>query len=185
MVDVLGHLGMTLLWLAPSWLVFEQSKTAVTFVVAGLPFGMGPDLDLLFSRLVRTIEHHGSFHTILAVTGFAAVVGPVVGRLLQRLVGGSEWFAVESRRDSYRFGFVAVWIAGLSHVFADMLSAPDIAPAVEPFWPLYFESISVDLVWYNAAWVNWGLLLAGILVNAVLFRYTSTVDRGAEVGNSR
>ncbi len=176
MVDVLGHLGMALLWLAPSWFAFEQSKTAATFVVAGVPFGMGPDLDLVFSRLFRTIGHHGIFHTILAVTVFAAVVGPVVGTLLEKVIGGSDWFAVESTRESYRFGFVAVWIGGLSHIFADMLSAPDISQAVEPFWPLYFESISVDLVWYNAAWVNWGLVIAGILVNAALFRYTSTVD---------
>jgi len=175
---------MTLLWLAPSWLLFEEGKTAVTFVVSGLPFGMGPDLDLLFSRLFRTIRHHGISHTILVVTVLAALVGPVVGTVLERLVGGSDWFSLESTRESYRFGFVAVWIAGLSHIFADMLSAPDIAQAVEPFWPLYFESIGVDLVWYNATWFNWGLLVAGILVNAALFSYTSPVDSEAEVGNS-
>lgn len=185
MVDVLGHLGMALLWLAPSWFVFAHAKTAATFVVAGLPFGMGPDLDLVVSQLVRTIEHHGIFHTILAVTVFAAIVGPIVGRLLEKVVGGSDWFALESRRESYQFGFVAVWIAGLSHVFADILSAPDISQAVEPFWPLYAESLGIDLVWYNAAWVNWGLVLTGVLVNAALFVYLSDGDETAAIGNSR
>jgi MFS family permease len=184
MVDISGHLGMALLWLAPAWLVFEHAKTAATFVLTGLPFGMGPDLDLVFSRLFRTIRHHGIFHTVLAVTVFATIVGPVVGILLNKVLGGSDWFPVEDTRDSYRFGFFAVWIAGLSHIFADMLSAPDIAQAVEPFWPLYFESISFDLVWYNAAWFNWGLLAAGIFVNVGLFVYKRDSSQIAAVTNS-
>ena len=184
MVDVSGHLGMTLLWLAPSWLVFEHSKPAAMFVVSGLPFGMGPDLDLVFSRIFRTIRHHGIFHTILAVTVLAAIVGPVVGKLLERVAGGSDWFPVTNTRDSYRFGFLAVWVAGCSHVFADILSAPDIAQAVEPFWPLSLKPVGVDLVWYNAAWFNWGLLVAGILVNAGLFAYNGGIDQMAVVSNS-
>ena len=184
MVDISGHLGMTLLWLAPTWLVFDQTKPAATFVLAGLPFGLGPDLDLVFSRLFRTIRHHGIFHTVLAVTVLATIVGPVVGTLLERVVGGSDWFRIEETRDSYRFGFFAVWIAGLSHIFADMLSAPDIAQAVEPFWPLYFESISFDLVWYNAAWFNWGLLAAGIFVNVGLFVYKRDSSQIAAVTDS-
>jgi membrane-bound metal-dependent hydrolase YbcI (DUF457 family) len=184
MVDVVGHLGMALLWLAPAWLAFDRSKTAATFVLTGLPFGMGPDLDLVFSRLFRTIQHHGIFHTILAVTVFAAIVGPVVGTLLKGVAGGRDWGSFETTREGYRFGFLAVWIAGLSHVFADMLSAPDIAQAVEPFWPLYSESLGVDLVWYNAAWVNWGLIIAGILVNMGLFIYKRDRTQTAAVSNS-
>jgi membrane-bound metal-dependent hydrolase YbcI (DUF457 family) len=184
MVDIVGHLGMTLLWLAPAWFAFDHSKTAATFVLTGLPFGLGPDLDLVFSRVFRTIRHHGIFHTILAVTVLAAVVGPVVGKLLQRVAGGSEWFPLKNTDDSYRFGFLAVWIAGCSHIFADMLSAPDIAQAVEPFWPLYFKSVSFDLVWYNASWFNWGLLVAGILVNSGLFLYKRDSGQAAAVSNS-
>jgi len=175
---------MTLLWLAPAWLAVDQTKPAATFVLAGLPFGLGPDLDLVFSRLFETIRHHGIFHTVLAVTVLASVVGPVVGTLLERVAGGSDWFPVEDTRDSYQFGFLAVWIAGLSHIFADMLSAPDVAQAVEPFWPLSFESISVDLVWYNAAWFNWGLLVAGIFVNVGLFVYKSDRSRLPAVTNT-
>jgi len=175
---------MALLWLAPAWLAFAHSETAATFVVAGLPFGMVPDLDLVFSQIFRTIRHHGVFHTILAITVFAAIIGPIVGTLLEKVAGGSDWLSLESTHDSYRFGFLAVWIAGLSHIFADMLSAPDIAQAVEPFWPLYFESISFDLVWYNAAWFNWGLLVAGIFVNSVLALYTRNINPKAEVDNS-
>jgi len=184
MVDILGHLGMALLWLAPAWLAFEHSKTAATFVIAGLPFGLGPDLDLIFSQIFQTIRHHGIFHTILAVTVLATIVGPGVGRLVHRVAGDADWISFETRRDSYRFGFLAVWIAGCSHIFADMLSAPDIAQAVEPFWPLYFESISFDLVWYNASWFNWGLLIAGIVVNTALYFYASRIHRPAAVDNS-
>ena len=36
--------------------------------------------------MFETIKHHGIFHTVLTVTILAAVVGPVIGTLL-------EWMA--------------------------------------------------------------------------------------------
>jgi len=57
MVDVTGHLGMALLWLAPAWFLLDYRKTAWTFVVSGVLFGMLPDIDLVlggFSRLSST-----------------------------------------------------------------------------------------------------------------------------------
>jgi hypothetical protein len=170
MVDVVGHLGMALLWLAPAWFIFDRPKTAGAFVLSGFPFGMLPDIDLVLSRMFATVKHHGVFHTVLVVTILAAVVGPVVGAVVDR-VGGDDWLSPEVRENKYQFGFVAVWIAGLAHVFADMLSAPDIAEAVEPFWPLYQQSLGIDVVWYNNPWFNWGLFVAGIVVNVGLYYY--------------
>lgn len=62
-----------------------------------------------------------------------------------------------------------VWIPALSHIFTDMLSAPDIAQAIEPFWPFYQQSVGMDIIWYNRPWFNWGLLLAGIGLTIVLY----------------
>jgi len=172
MVDVTGHLGMALLWLAPAWFLLDYRKTAVAFVAVGVPFGMWPDVDLVLEGIFPTVKHHGVFHTLLAVTLFAAVLGPVLGKAAEAVAGDTDWLSPEAAAHSVRFGFLAVWIPGLAHVFADMLSAPDIADSIEPLWPIYGGSIGVDLVWYNNPVVNWGLLVAGVLVNVGLFLYT-------------
>ena len=174
MVDVLGHLGMALLWLAPSWFFFDRPKTAVTFVTTSVWFGMLPDVDLVLSNYIQTITHHGVFHTVVAVTLFAMLLGPLLGYLLEKLAGGTEWFSPDTTNHAIAIGILGVWIAGLSHLFADMLSAPDIAPAIEPLWPIYNSRIVlIDVVWYNAAWANWGLFIAGLAVNAVLWYWTT------------
>ena len=169
MVDVVGHLGMALLWLSPAWFILDRPKTAATFVLSGFLFGMLPDVDLVLSNFFATIKHHGVFHTVLVVTILAAILGPIVGKVVEGVAGGSDWLSRRARENIYGFGFMAVWIAGLSHVFADMLSAPDIAEAIEPFWPLYQQSIGIDIVWYNDPWFNWGLFVAGVVVNVGLY----------------
>jgi MFS family permease len=172
MVDVVGHLGMALIWLAPAWFVLGRTRTAATFVGIGFWFGMLPDVDLVLKEVFATVKHHGIMHTILAVTLVAAVVGPIVGWILRRTLGGSEWFSADAADNATSFGFLMVWIAGLAHIFADMLSAPDIAEAVEPFWPLYQQSLGIDIVWYNNPWFNWGLLVVGLVLNAALYYYS-------------
>ncbi len=169
MVDVAGHLGMALLWLAPAWFILDDRKTAATFVASGFLFGMLPDIDLVLETILPTVKHHGVFHTVLVVTILAAVIGPILGAVVKRVAGGTEWLSRGAENSIYTFGFLAVWIAGLAHIFADMLSAPDIAEAVEPFWPLYQQSLGIDIVWYNNPWFNWGLLAADILVNVGLY----------------
>ncbi|WP_232685939.1 metal-dependent hydrolase [Halobacterium zhouii] len=171
MVDVLGHLGMALIWLAPAWFVFDRRKTALTFVLVGFWFGMLPDIDLYLSNwFPQSIHHHGVVHTILAVTILAAVLGPIVGGVLKASLGDSEWFSPEATDSAYGVGFVAVWVAGLSHLFADMLSAPDIASPIEPLWPLYNgQIVFVDVLYYTSVWATWGLLGLGILVNVAFW----------------
>ena len=169
MVDVVGHLGMALIWLAPAWLVIDRVKTATTFVGVGFWFGLLPDSDLYIRRVLETVKHHGVFHTILVVTIIAAVLGPVISWLLERTLSGTEWFSRTAERTTFAFGFLMVWIPGLSHIFADMLSAPDISEPLEPFWPLYQQSLGIDVVWYSDPWVNWGLLILGLSLNIAVY----------------
>lgn len=169
MVDVIGHLGMALIWLAPAWFFIDRSKTGLTFVGTGFWFGMAPDIDLALQGIVPTIKHHGILHTVLFVTVFAAVVGPIVGWVLEKTLGGSEWFSEAASRASLKIGFIAVWVSGLAHLSADILSAPDISEAIEPFWPLYRSSLGIDIVWYNNPWFNWGLFVVGVLLNVGLW----------------
>ena len=176
MVDVLGHLGMALVWLAPAWLVIDRSKTAATFVGVGFWFGLFPDVDLYLRRVLPTVKHHGVLHTVLVVTLIAAVLGPLVGLVLRRTLGDSEWFSRGAEENALSFGFLMVWIAGLSHIFADMLSAPDIAEAIEPFWPIYQQPVGIDLVWYTANWFNWGLLVVGVVLNVGLYYWNRSSD---------
>lgn len=169
MVDVPGHLGMALIWLAPAWFIIDRPKTAATFVGVGFWFGLLPDIDLYLRRVFATVKHHGVVHTVLVVTILAAVIGPIVGWILKAALDDSEWFSERAEENALSLGFVMVWVAGLSHLFADMLSAPDIAEALEPFWPVYQQTIGIDLVWYTANWFNWGLLVVGILLNVALY----------------
>jgi hypothetical protein len=62
-----------------------------------------------------------------------------------------------------------VFLAGTAHVFADMLSAPDVAQAVEPFWPLCSRSIGIDLVWYDDPVFDWGLFVVGVGLTVGLY----------------
>jgi hypothetical protein len=169
MVDVAGHLGMALIWLAPAWLIIDRRRTAATFSAVGVWFGMMPDVDLLLSGVVPTIEHHGVFHTILAVGILSVVMGPLVGRGLRATIGGSSWFSDAAVDRASGVGVVMVFVAGTAHVFADMLSAPDVAQAVEPFWPLCSRSIGIDLVWYDDPVFDWGLFVVGVGLTVGLY----------------
>ena len=166
MVDVLGHLGMALVWLAPAWYFIDHRKTAALFVAGGFWFGMFPDVDLYLSNWFAGVHHHGVFHTVLVVTILAAILGPLLGVVFKRIGADSEWFSMRARKKAYQIGFIAVWVAGLSHLFADMLSAPDVATRIEPFWPLYNGTLfTVDAFWYTSWWATWGLFILGVVVN--------------------
>lgn len=173
MVDVLGHFGVALLWLAPVWFVFDRPKPAVGFIATGFWFGMLPDIDLVLSNwFPHSIHHHGVFHTVLVVTILAVILGPIVGWIQQWSLSGSDWYPDQATDNAYTLGFIAVWVPGLSHVFTDMLSAPGIAPPIEPFWPLYGgDIVHVDVFYYTSVWATWGLLIVGIVVNGLLWRW--------------
>ncbi|MFC4549598.1 MULTISPECIES: metal-dependent hydrolase [Halorussus] len=170
MVDVLGHLGMALIWLAPAWYFLDRPKTAATFVGLSFWFGMLPDVDLYLSNWFAGIHHHGVVHTILAVAIFAVVLGPMLGWVFKKIGESSDWFSERATDSAYSIGVIAILVAGLSHLFADMLSAPDVAQPIEPFWPLYNgQIVLMDVVWYKSFWATWGLFLAGLAINAGLW----------------
>ena len=170
---------MALIWLAPAWFLIDRPKTAATFVFSGFWFGMVPDVDLVLSNYVATIHHHGIVHTILAVTLLSLVLGPLLGWVLEKALGGTEWFSARAADRAYVTGFVAVWVAGLSHLFADMLSAPDVSTRIEPLWPLYDGPVVlIDVLWYQSFWATWALLIAGLALNAA-FWYRNR-DTGGE-----
>lgn len=173
MVDVLGHLGMALICLSPAWVFIDEPKTAATFVATGFWFGMLPDIDLVLSNwFPQSIHHHGVLHTVVAVTILAAVIGPLVGFVWTALLGDSDWFSSWAKAHAYSLGFTAVLVAGFSHLFSDMLSAPDIAPPIEPLWPLYGSDIVLwDVFYYTSVWATWGLLILGLAINAALWAF--------------
>jgi hypothetical protein len=175
MVDVAGHLGMAMIWLAPAWFLLTRTKTAVTFVGTGFWFGMLPDVDLLLSNwFPQSIHHHGVFHTILVVTILAAVIGPILGWILKAALEDTDWLSPQAASNYLSFGVLAVWIAGLSHLFADMLSAPDASTPIEPFWPLFHGGLfHVDVLYYKSFWATWALLILGLAVNGALWAWKS------------
>lgn len=131
---------------------------------------MAPDADLVLRRYLP-VEHHGVTHTVLFVVVLAAVAG-FLARILLRLPLDRFLKRPKCIRPSGRamFGFVggAFLAGGLAHLAADLLSAPDIADPLAPFWPLYEEHVVVDAVWYASPWANFGLLVAGILAHVAL-----------------
>ena len=177
MVDVLGHFGMGLLWLAPAWYFIDDRRTAAVFIGAGFWFGMLPDIDLVLSSF-QGIHHHGVVHTVLVVTLLAIVLGPIVGWILKRVLGGSKWLSAAAVDRAYLLGFLAVWIPGLSHVFADMLSAPDTSTRIEPLWPLVDGPVVyMDVLFYQSFWATIGLFVLGLAAN-VAFYYWSDQNEG-------
>jgi inner membrane protein len=186
MVDVLGHFGMALIWLAPAWFFVDSQRTAAVFVGVSFWFGMLPDIDLYLSNwFPQSIHHHGVVHTVLAVAVFAAVLGPILGWLLERLLGGSDWFSNRAADNAVELGVIAIGVAGLSHLFADMLSAPDVAQAIEPLWPVYSNSIVlVDLFYYTSVWATWGLLILGLALNVVVFYWVGRRPTAQDEGSS-
>src|SRR6056297_1471227 len=169
MVDVMGHFAMALLWALPAWALWD-GRLGLLFVGFAASTAMLPDVDLVL-QTVLPVQHHGVTHTILFVTLVALLAGGVfeygLRSWLQR-----QWLEARGYRLSAGtlFVFIAVGLllGGYSHLFADMLSAPDIAPPVNPFWPFFDKPWSVDVIWDNARLWNAGLLIAAVLLHIVV-----------------
>lgn len=168
MVDIIGHIGMGLIWLViVGWLVYD-GRAALGFVALGAPFSLMPDIDLWLSRAFAGIKHHGVVHTVLFVTIAAVAIGAILGKWVIPWLE-DNYLSATSDGNRYAYGIGAVWVGGLAHLFADMLSAPDIADSIEPLWPIYEQSFGIDVFWYNNPVVNWGLFLTGLALAAILW----------------
>lgn len=177
MVDVLGHFAMALLWALPAWLIWD-GRVSLAFIALTLSTAMLPDLDLVL-RSVLLVHHHGITHTFLFVLGVALAAGAVVeyalGPFLKRTVLQTEGYTVSN---GALFVFIAggFTVGGFSHVFADMLSAPDIAQPVEPFWPLVDKPWSFDVIFYTSPWWNEGLLIVAVVLHIVAARLDRRIE---------
>lgn len=185
MVDVMGHLAMASLAAIPAWVLWDGRVGAV-FVGATLTTAMLPDVDLVL-RDFLPVHHHGVTHTVVFVTGVALVAGAVVEfgfrSRLERTWLASEGYTVT---DWALFAFVAgaFLLGGYSHLFADMLSAPDIAPPIEPFWPFFDKPWSVDVAYYNSRWWNLGLLVVATALHFALASVDVVVDHTYRIRNA-
>jgi membrane-bound metal-dependent hydrolase YbcI (DUF457 family) len=139
---------------------------------------MLPDVDLVLSNYLPVV-HHGVTHTVLFVTVVALVAGAFAEFVLRDPVERA-WVASEDRRISRwaLFAFVAgaFLVGGYSHLFVDMLSAPDIAKPVEPFWPFFEKPWSVDVLWYSSTVWNVGLLAVASALHVLLAALDVAVD---------
>lgn len=171
MVDVTGHLGMALLFAAPAWMVWGR-RGSLAFTGFALATAMLPDTDLAL-RHVLPIYHHGVTHTFLFVVLMSILAGAVAARYL------TDWFNAYRRIRSseiaaetvFVFATAGLTVGGFSHLFADLLSAPDIAAPLSPFWPVYSEPVIVDVIYYGSPFWNFGLLGVGVGLHLVLARH--------------
>lgn len=170
MVKLMGHIAMGLLWAIPAWFVWD-GRVSLAFIGFVLATVMLPDVDLVLRYVIPTVDHHGVTHTVLFVTVVAALAGvlaaSVLAPVLERWWKRSEDHRV-SKRTIYLFVTGGLLLGGFSHLFADVLSSPDIAQPVEPLWPFLDKPISVDVIHYSSIWWNLGLLLVAIAIHLVL-----------------
>ena len=168
MVDVMGHFGMALLWALPAWYLWD-GRVSLLFVAFVLSTAMLPDVDLVL-QTVLPVQHHGITHTVLFVTTVALVAGAIVE------FGLKSWLQriwLDNHSTTLATGTLFVFIVsglllgGFSHLFADMLSAPDIAPPIEPFWPFFDKPWSVDIAWYKSPLWNVGLLSLAVVLHVL------------------
>ena len=176
MVDITGHLAFGLFFAMPAWFVWAD-HTSAGFVGLAAVAALLPDIDLWLSWLFPAqVHHHGVTHTVL----FATLTSLVGGAVLAGAFGDrvDSWLSDERFDRSSLFVFVsaAFLVGSLSHLVADMLSAPDISTPIEPFWPFFDKPWSVDVVWYNAAWINEWFLTTMVVVHLVLAYVTTPAD---------
>lgn len=183
MVDVLGHLGMSLLWATPAWFVWGDRRVAA-FLVPVLLASLSPDVDLY----LRGVPHHGPTHTIVFVAAVAAVGGALltgVVRLVRRRVRWLESGDRSSLLATYAFTTAGLLVGGLSHVFTDMLSTSSAELPVNPFWPVTEKPFSIYVIHeFSAPLWNGGLLLLALLIHAVLFTAHTVAFDAVKPGHS-
>lgn len=164
-------MGMALLFAAPAWFAFHGARTKVAYVLLAASMGMFPDSDLLWMRYFF-IEHHGLTHSFLFLIPAALVLGAIVTGVYLAYRDGDRpgaWAV-------YGFVVLALFTGMLSHVFADVLTSPDIAPPIKPLYPLVKTSFVLDAAYVKSNLWNLGTLALGIVVQLglALNEYLST-----------
>ena len=170
MVDAAGHFGAALIVLSPIWFYYD-SRAAATFVAFGLPFSQLPDIDIWLKAIIPTIHHHGITHTILFVTLVSLAGTVIITPTLLSTLKDTDRLPGDEINRPYRFTFSAFWVASLCHIGMDMVASPDVKryQPVEPFWPLFHQPVTLDVIYYDAFVWNWGLLAVGTAITLGLW----------------
>lgn len=176
MVDIMGHIAFGLLFATVAWFLWDD-RASVAFIGLVAVASLLPDIDLWLTKLFPAeVHHHGVTHTVVFVTVMSLIVGAILTLLFGRRI--NNWIQSErfDRLSLFAFTSAAFLTGGLAHLVADMLSAPDISTPIEPFWPFFDKPWSVDLVWYNAMWINLGFLSVMIVVHLALAYATTPAE---------
>ncbi|KYH23994.1 hypothetical protein HAPAU_40730 [Halalkalicoccus paucihalophilus] len=171
MVDVSGHFAMALLFAAPAWVLWGH-RGALGFTGFTLVTAMLPDSDLVLQHYLP-VSHHGVTHTVLFVALVSVLSGAVAARWLTAHFNTHRWIRSTTipTETVFLFATAGLLTGGVSHIFADLLSAPDIAAPLAPFWPVYPEHIIIDVIYYNSPIWNFGLLAVAVALHLALARY--------------
>lgn len=174
MVDVAGHFAMALLFVLPAWFLADDTGTAARFVGLAMLTAMLPDSDLLLGQLFfLNINHHGITHSLTFVVPMCVLFGliamGIVAAFPRRATPGAE--QTDTPLSAFKFTTAAFLVGGVSHLFADTLSAPDIAPPIKPLLPFSHATAGIDVVYYDAAWVNFGLLGVALVAHGLAYRW--------------
>lgn len=141
MVDIMGHVAFGLLFLVPAWFLWSR-RVSVAFIGLGVITSLLPDADLWLGKVFPAeIHHHGVTHTILFAVLASVVAGATAAAVLTKPL--DRWLGWErfDARSMFTFATLAFLLGALSHVFADMLSAPDISTPIEPLWNSVFLAV--------------------------------------------
>lgn len=150
-------------------------RGALGFTAFTLLTAMLPDVDLVLSQYLP-IAHHGVTHTIVFVAIVSVLVGAVASRWLTDWLNAHSWIRSETiaGKTVFAFATAGMLVGGMSHLFADVLSAPDIAAPLSPFWPVYTEPVIVDVIYYQNPYWNFGLFGVAIALHLLLAWAEST-----------
>lgn len=172
MVEPIGHVAMALLFATPAWFLWGR-RPSLTFAALTQVTAVLPDVDLILEDYFAhpLLQHHGVTHTVPFVLVIGLVFGVAAAYALTPVLNAYRLIHSDSisRGTTFVFATGAFWAGGLSHVFADLLSAaPD--AAIAPLWPLYREEVIVHVVAYDSTPVNLGLILLAVTIHVALYR---------------
>ena len=164
----LGHVGMALLFVAPAALLLDRKRWYPPVAALALATALLPDVD----GKIPFSHHHGGPHTLLFAVSVSLAVGLALAFVsanvlwLVRRIDGVPAFRP---RSAFALGFGGAFAGLASHLFADLLMIPIGDNPVEPFWPVSNRPVALGLMHPgDPAW-NYGLLIAGIVTQVLLF----------------
>ena len=156
---------MALLFAAPAWLVFDDARKSLAFTALAALTGMAPDGDLVLMKYFF-VEHHGLTHSFVFIVPAALVLGAVVAGVYLAVRDDGPNRA--STAAVFGFAALGLFTGMFSHLFADFLTTPDIAPPLKPLYPVLETRVIGDFAHVKAKLWNFGTLAVGIAVQAGL-----------------